>query len=184
MYHCYCWGGYFYLSWIYTYLQTGRGLTEQQMAFASALPPLLGLGGILAGGFLSDWLSRRYGLRVGRVAVGAPALVLSGLLMVGATLTRDNTVAVGLLAVGLGVMNMMLPVAWAVCADVGGEHTGAVSGAMNTAGQLGSFISAVAFGYLVEGLGSYDLALMPLAGMLVVGGAAFAMIDPRRTLEV
>jgi MFS family permease len=184
MYHCYCWGGYFYLSWIYTYLQTGRGLTEQEMAFASALPPLLGLGGILAGGFLSDWLARRYGLRVGRVAVGAPALVLSGLLMVGATLTRDNTVAVGLLAVGLGVMNMMLPVAWAVCADVGGEHTGAVSGAMNTAGQLGSFVSAVAFGYLVEGLGSYDLALMPLAGMLLVGGAAFAMIDPRRALAV
>jgi predicted MFS family arabinose efflux permease len=184
MYHCYCWGGYFYLSWIYTYLQTGRGLTEQEMAFASALPPLLGLGGILAGGFLSDWLARRYGLRVGRVAVGAPALVLSGLLMVGATLTRGNTVAVGLLAVGLGVMNMMLPVAWAVCADVGGEHTGAVSGAMNTAGQLGSFVSAVAFGYLVEGLGSYDLALMPLAGMLLVGGAAFAMIDPRRALAV
>jgi nitrate/nitrite transporter NarK len=104
--------------------------------------------------------------------------------MVGATLTRDNTVAVGLLAVGLGVMNMMLPVAWAVCADVGGEHTGAVSGAMNTAGQLGSFVSAVAFGYLVEGLGSYDLALMPLAGMLLVGGAAFAMIDPRRALAV
>jgi heme O synthase-like polyprenyltransferase len=61
---------------------------------------------------------------------------------------------------------------------------GAVSGAMNTAGQLGSFVSAVAFGYLVEGLGSYDLALMPLAGMLLVGGAAFAMIDPRRALAV
>jgi nitrate/nitrite transporter NarK len=55
---------------------------------------------------------------------------------------------------------------------------------MNTAGQLGSFVSAVAFGYLVEGLGSYDLALMPLAGMLLVGGAAFAMIDPRRALAV
>jgi len=182
MYHCYCWGGYFYLSWIYTYLQTGRGLTEEQMKFASALPPLLGMAGILAGGFLSDGLARRYGLRVGRCAVGAPALIAAGVLMMAATVTKDNTWAVGLLAVGMGVLNMMLPVAWAVCADVGGEHTGAVSGAMNTAGQLGSFISAVAFGYLVEGLGSYDRALMPLAGMLVVGGVAFAMVDPRRRL--
>ena len=24
MYHCYCWGAYFYLSWIHTYLQVGR----------------------------------------------------------------------------------------------------------------------------------------------------------------
>ena len=102
--------------------------------------------------------------------------------MVAATLTKDNYWAVGMLAAGMGVMNMMLPVAWAVCADVGGEHTGAVSGAMNTAGQLGSFLSAVVFGYLVEWLGSYDRALMPLAGMLAAGGIAFAMIDPRRRL--
>jgi len=102
--------------------------------------------------------------------------------MVAATLTKDNYWAVGMLAVGMGVMNMMLPVAWAVCADVGGEHTGAVSGAMNTAGQLGSFLSAVAFGYLVQGMGSYDRALMPLAGLLILSGAAFAMIDPRRSL--
>ena len=109
-------------------------------------------------------------------------MILAGVLMMAATVTKDNAWAVGLLAVGMGVLNMMLPVAWAVCADVGGEHTGAVSGAMNTAGQLGSFVSAVAFGYLVEGLGSYDRALMPLAGMLVVGGVAFGMVDPRRRL--
>lgn len=182
MYHCYCWGAYFYLSWIYVYLQTGRGMTEDQMKVASSLPWVLGLAGILAGGFLSDGLSRRFGLRVARSAVGAPTLILAGAAMAAATFTKDNYVAVGLLAVGMGVMNMMLPVAWAVCADVGGEHAGAVSGAMNTAGQLGSFLSAVVFGYLVEWLGSYDRALLPLALMLVAGGAAFAMIDPRQRL--
>lgn len=182
MYHCYCWGGYFYLSWIYTYLQIGRGLSEEQMKFASALPPLVGFGGILAGGFLSDGLARRFGLRTARCAVGAPSLILAGAAMTAATMTRDNWWAVGWLAVGMGVMNMMLPVAWAVCADVGGEHAGAVSGAMNTAGQLGSFLSAIVFGYLVDWLGNYDHALLPLAGMLFVSGAAFAMIDPRRRL--
>lgn len=182
MYHCYCWGAYFYLSWIYTYLQTGRGFSEEQMSHVAALPPLFGLCGTLSGGFLSDALVRRFGLRVGRCAVGAPSLILAGVAMLAATMTTNNYWAVGLLAVGLGVMNMMLPVAWAVCADLGGAHTGAVSGGMNTAGQLGSFLSAVAFGYLVEWLGSYDRALMPLAAMLLVGGAAFAMIDPRRRL--
>ena len=52
---------------------------------------------------------------------------------------------------------------------VSGGTSGAVSGAMNTAGQLGSFVSAVAFGYLVEGL-------------LVVGGVAFGSVNPRRRI--
>lgn len=182
MYHCYCWGAYFYLSWIYTYLQKGRGLTEDQMKLSSALPPALGFFGILIGGFLSDALCKRYGLKIGRCSVGASVLIVAGAAMVAATLTKDNTAAVALLAIGMGVMNMMLPVGWAVCADLGGEHTGAVSGAMNTAGQLGSFVSSVAFGYFIEWFGSYDLALMPLAAMLFVSGFAFAMIDPRKRL--
>jgi hypothetical protein len=37
---------------------------------------------------------------------------------------------------------------------------------MNTAGQIGSFLSSVAFGYMVESFGSYDRALLPLAFML------------------
>jgi hypothetical protein len=49
---------------------------------------------------------------------------------------------------------------------------------MNTFGQIGSFLSSVAFGYLVEWLGSYDLALMPLSAMLILSGIVFATIDP------
>ena len=76
----------------------------------------------------------------------------------------------------------MLPVAWSICVDAGGEHAGAISGAMNMAGQVGSLISSVAFGYWVEWFGSYDRAFMPLAAMLVVSGCVFATIDPSRKM--
>jgi hypothetical protein len=79
-------------------------------------------------------------------------------------------------------MDLMLPVAWSICVDAGGEHAGAISGAMNMAGQTGSLISSVAFGYWVEWSGSYDKALMPLAAMLIVSGCAFATIDPSRKM--
>ena len=49
---------------------------------------------------------------------------------------------------------------------------------MNTAGQIGSFLSSVAFGYMIQSFGSYDLALLPLAFMLVVSGSIFAFIKP------
>jgi nitrate/nitrite transporter NarK len=79
-------------------------------------------------------------------------------------------------------MDMMLPVSWSICVDMAREHSGAVSGAMNTAGQLGSLISSVAFGYWVEWFGSYDRALMPLAVMLLVSGALFASLNPSEEL--
>jgi MFS transporter, ACS family, glucarate transporter len=53
-------------------------------------------------------------------------------------MTSNKWVAVGLLAMGLGAMDLMLPVAWAICVDTGGEYAGTISGAMNAAGQVGS----------------------------------------------
>jgi MFS transporter, ACS family, glucarate transporter len=181
MYHFYCWGAYFYLSWLHTYLQIGRKLTEDQMKIASTLPSAVGLIGVVAGGWLSDRLARRHTLRFARCSIGAVSLAGSGVLLLAASLTPDPWAAVALLSLGLGVMNGMLPVSWALCVDLGGEHSGALSGAMNTAGQLGSFLSSVCFGYMVQGFGSYDRALMPLAAMLIAGGVTFALIDPAGT---
>ena len=178
MYHCYCWGAYFYLSWIHTYLQVGRRLTEDQMKLGSALPPACGLLGVALGGFLSDRLARRHSLRVARCSIGSVSLIGAGILLGAAGLTADAWTAVWLLAAGLGVMNGMLPVSWSLAVDLGREHSGAVSGAMNTAGQIGSFLSSVAFGYMVESFGSYDRALLPLAFMLVMSGWTFALIKP------
>lgn len=182
MYHAYCWGAYFYLSWLHTYLQLGRALTESQMAVAASLPSAAGLGGIIAGGYFSDKLARTHSLRFARCFIGSLGLILSGVLLLTATVTADKWIAVALLAIGLGAMDLMLPVAWSICVDMGGEHAGAISGAMNTAGQIGSFISAIAFGYWVEWLKSYDRALMPLAAMLIVSGCLFAFIDPSRKM--
>lgn len=56
-------------------------------------------------------------------------------------------------------MDCMLPVSWAICLDVAKRYAGALSGSMNMAGQLGSFGSSVAFGYLVDYYHSYDFPL-------------------------
>jgi ACS family glucarate transporter-like MFS transporter len=182
MYHTYCYGAYFFLTWFPTYLQVGRGLTEDQMKIAASLPAWFGFMGLVGGGFLSDRLARTHSLRLARCAVGAAGLLIAGICLGLATITPSNTVAVGLLTLGGGALNVMIPVSWSICMDLGREHVGAISGAMNTAGQIGSLISSVAFGYLVEWTGSYDRALMPLAAALIVSGLSFASIDPTRQL--
>ena len=182
MYWCYVWGSMFYLTWFPEFLMKGRGLSEEEMAVFAALPFVLGAAGNLVGGFLRDGLSRRYGRRVGRRLVGSVCLALSAVFLLATALTTGKTSGVVLLALGFGVMDGMLPSAWAVCLDVGKQYAGSVSGAMNTAGQAGGFACAALFGYLVKWYGNYNLPLMVIAAMVRVSAVLFGMIDPTRQL--
>jgi nitrate/nitrite transporter NarK len=76
----------------------------------------------------------------------------------------------------------MLPVSWAVCLDIGRRYAGSVGGTMNMAGQLGSFLSSVAFGYIVTWAGNYNAPLYPMAALLLVSAVFFARIDPTEQL--
>lgn len=182
MYHLYCLGSFFYVSWMPQYLEKGRGFEGTKNWLAVAAPFVVGIFGNLLGGTLSDWLNQRYGLKIARRSVGGIGLIVSGLLMLATSLTPSNIMAVVFLALGYGAMDCMLPVSWAVCQDVGRRYSGAVSGAMNMAGQLGSFILGLGFGKLVEFFGNYNTPLIPMAGALVLSGVVFFFIDPTEPL--
>jgi predicted MFS family arabinose efflux permease len=77
----------------------------------------------------------------------------------------------------------MMPSAWAACLDISKDHPGTISGTMNTAGQLGSSVSAVVFGYLVKAFHSYDLPLLAISGMLLISASQWLRIDPSQRLE-
>ena len=49
---------------------------------------------------------------------------------------------------------MTLPPSWAFCIDIGRSNAGAVSGTMNMAGNIGSFVTSLAFPYLLAMTGS------------------------------
>lgn len=182
MYGSYAWGSWFYFSWLHTWLIKGRGFSESEMAIFSALPFLLGTAGNLIGGFVSDASVRRFGIRRGRVLVGSTCLGVAACLLVLTALTEDRGTAVGLLAVGFGVMDLMLPSAWAICLDISGPHAGAVTGAMNTFGQLGGFFCTVLFGYIVGRYNDYNLPLFVIAGMVALASFLFTRIDASRPL--
>jgi ACS family glucarate transporter-like MFS transporter len=50
--------------------------------------------------------------------------------------------------------DMTLPPSWAFCIDIGRSNAGAVSGTMNMAGNIGSFVTGLAFPYLLAMTGS------------------------------
>jgi MFS transporter, ACS family, glucarate transporter len=182
MYWCYVWGSMFYLTWFPTYLVKGRGLSEAEMGVYAALPFILGATGNIVGGALCDRLSRRLGLARGRRMVGAGSLFISALFLVAVAGTTGKISGVVLLALGFGVMDCMLPAAWAMCLDIGGRFGGAVSGAMNTAGQAGGFVCTMLFGYLVKAFGDYDVPIFIIAGMVMISAWLFWRIDASKPL--
>lgn len=174
MYYCYACGVFFFISWLPRYLQNGRGITENDLAYSAALPFILAAAGCWLGGFISDILVKRIGLNWGRKIVPVVGLTFSALVMLGATLSPNNTIAIILLALGLAFMDVTAPVSWAVAIDIGGKHSGAVTGAMNTAGLLGGTATSLGIGYLISTWGSYDIPVVILAIQLLIG-AAFAL---------
>jgi MFS family permease len=181
MYFTYCYGSFFFLSWLHTYLVKGRGYTEDALLL-STLPFVLGALANCAGGFASDALVRRIGLKWGRRTIGITGLTCAAVFTVAAMVTTAKIPALILLALSYAGSDFMLPTAWAVCLDVGRKYAGAVTGTMNTAGQIGSFVSSVAFGYLVKYSHSYDFPLIPMTVMLSISALLWLKIDPTKEL--
>jgi MFS family permease len=180
MYWCYVWGSWFYFSWFPTYLVRGAGLSEEQMSLFSALPFVLGCCGNLVGGVLSDRLASRYGLKVARCGQAASSLAVSSLLILGLANTTDKVLVVILSSIGFGVLDLMLPATWSLCLDLGRNHAGVLTGAMNSAGLAGGFVCTVLFGYLVRATGGYRVPLSAVAAMVMLSAILFTLIDPNR----
>jgi ACS family glucarate transporter-like MFS transporter len=64
--------------------------------------------------------------------------------------------AVFFLSIAIFGADMTLPPSWALCGDIGKSNSGAVSGTMNMAGNIGAFLTALAFPYLTDWTGSVD----------------------------
>lgn len=178
MFHFFMYGAYFFTGWLPTYLKEGRHFNQSQMQLFATLPFILGAIGCFTGGYASDWLSKRYGLRTGRRSVGIVGMGLSSVIILVAALTADNQTAAILLAVGMGFKDLTLPVAFAVCNDVGRSRAGVVSGAMNMVGQLGAVFLGVVFGYIVEITGDFNKPLFLIAALLLGGCLLWFRIDP------
>lgn len=181
MYWFYVFGCIFFMLNLPKFLKVGRSFTDDEMKYCVSLGFAAGAIGNLIGGYLSDHLSRRFGLRAGRNLIGAASMALTGLLVLAMAFTQDKLLSAIELIVAFGIMDGMLPAAWALCLDVGKKYAGAVSGSMNMAGQASGAISTALYGYLTTAYG-YNVPLLIYVGTFAVSAVLFLLIDPTRQL--
>lgn len=182
MCHLFFYASYFFTNWSSTYFQEGRMMTEDQTKNFISLSYFLGAIGCIVGGFASDFLSKKFGLKLGRRIVGVAGLGLSSICFLGAGVTTDNQLAGYLLALCVFLKDLTLPVAFAVCIDIGKRNAGTVTGAMNFAGQMGGFFITIIFGTIVQQTGNFNYPLFLIAGCLIVASALWFFIDPTKEI--
>lgn len=176
MYFCYASGAYFFQGWLTNYLEKGRGIKGDELKVFTSLPFLFAALGCFLGGFLSDFFVKKYGKKIGRRIIPVFSLAISGVLVLLAASTENNVICMVLLTAGMALMDMTAPVSWAVSMDIGGKDSGSVSGAMNTAGLAGAYITTVSFGYLASNYG-YNFPVALMGGILILGSLVWFKIN-------
>lgn len=178
---CYVYALYFFISWLHTFLVKARGFSEGDLLLSTA-PAILGACGNVSGGFISDALVRRWGLKWGRRSVGLIGLSIAAICTVATILTTNKFATLFFLGLVYAGITLQQTVVGAVVIDISRKYVGGIYGMFNMVGSLGGFVFSVSFGYFIKWFGSYDLALIPVALMLAISALAWFRIDATEEL--
>jgi MFS family permease len=180
LYFCYGFVLWLYLAWFPTYLREARHFSGLKTGLAS-LPLFAATATNIAGGLFSDRFAIKWGdLRRGRTIVSRSGFLIAAIALLPGVLASGEIVALFCLTIALAGLELTVAVSWAICIDIGGEFSGSVSSVMNTWGNLGGAISAVAAGYLATHLGWTSPFLLASA-LCLLSAWLVSRIDPRRS---
>jgi MFS family permease len=97
-------------------------------------------------------------------------------------LTRNKFATLLFLGLVYAGITLQQTVIVTVTLDIGRKYVGGIMGIFNTMCTVGAFLFSVSFGYFVTWFGSYDLALIPIAGLLAGAAIAWLRIDATEVL--
>jgi ACS family glucarate transporter-like MFS transporter len=176
---------FFCLTWLHPHLmKTYPQLTPLEAGAYAAATFLCGA----LGNWLAGWLVDRI-YRSGRWNQSRrwPAVVGFGLAavgVIGCAFADTPLASVSWLSLAVLGADMTLAPSWSVCIDIGRSSAGMVSGTMNMAGNLGSFLTSLAFPYLQQWTGSHQPFFFVAAGLSVAAMVVWLFINPQRPVEV
>ena len=148
---------FFALTWLFPYLKKTYQLESMEASWLAIAPFIAGAIGNWVGGILVDRKYRQGKWNQSRVTPAMIGFSLAAVGLLGSIYMDTATGAVLMLSIAIFGADMTLPPSWALCVDIGKEHSGAVSGTMNMAGNIGSFLTALAFPYLTAWTGTVDV---------------------------
>jgi ACS family glucarate transporter-like MFS transporter len=169
------------LSWMHPYLKDRYSLDPGKAALYTMLVLLFAATAQWVTGFLVDrlYVSKWRPWSRGLPAVLGFALSAIGVAFVPAAASAEA--AVFLFTIAAFGAEMTISPSWAYCIDLGGRRSGALTGSMNMAGNLGSFVSANAFPFFQRFTGDASGYFMTVAALNIVAALCWIrMVALRR----
>jgi len=173
---------YFTLTWMFPFIREKFELTAMEAGMYSSVPLIAGAVGNWVSGLMVDYLYRKYGLVVSRRVPAIMGFILASAGMLMVVFSPSGVIAVVFLAVAVFGADMTLSPSWAFCIDVGKENAGVVSGTMNMAGNLGAFVTIIAFPYLFKWTGSYEPFFIICSILSLAAVGMWFKMNPRKTI--
>lgn len=148
---------FFALTWLFPHIKTEYQLETVEAGFYTAVPLIFGAFGNWFAGWLMDRIFKNGNWDKSRIFPASLGFVFAAIGLLGSIYMDSAIGAILFLSLAIFGADMTLPPSWSFCVDIGKKHAGAVSGTMNMAGNIGAFITALLFPYLLAWTGSTTL---------------------------
>jgi ACS family glucarate transporter-like MFS transporter len=147
-YLCMNYSFYLLSNWVFLYLVQERHFSILESGWLASVPPLAAAAGAGVGGLITGYLCPRVGNRWGYRLVPIIAMPIAGALLLISVNAANPYLAVAGLATCFAAVELNEGAYWGAAMTVGRGDTMAVSGVMNTGGNLGGIIGIPIVGYL------------------------------------
>lgn len=172
-----------YLTWLPSYIETDLGFSLEQTGWLAALPYLMGVLGVLAGGWFSGALIRhgKPAILARKVPiVGGAALAAASVLP---TAYVDNVpLIIVLLCLGYFFSQVPIGCLWTLASDVApSEQVASLGAIQNFGGFIGAALAPAVTGWLVDTTGDFNSVFFVGAVLLVIGAISYGFFVKDRS---
>ncbi len=184
VYFCYGWTLWLYLTWLPSYFLHEYQYDLRRSALFTSAVFFAGVVGDYLGGVVSDGILHRTGdlLRARRNVVMAGFLA-SFACMLPVFLTHDLVLIILSLGAAFFFAEIVIGPMWSIPMDIAGKFSGTAAGMMNTGSALAAILSPIAFGYIIDATGNWQLPFAGSLGFLLLGALLAPTMHPERPFE-
>lgn len=168
---------YLFFYWMQYYFDVVLKLGKADGRFFAMIPTLAMAFGMMAGGWLTDFVQSRFPNRAGRVAAPAAAMLASAVLLALGLLGDTPIWVVGCFTLAMGALGASESPFWVMSVELGRRRGGLSAAILNTGGNLGGMLAPVVTPLFSDYFG-WKAGLLLASALCLVGAALWLWIDP------
>lgn len=174
---------YIFFFWLYYYFGQIRKMGMDQSAIYTTLMWIAWILFTPTGGWASDKLGARFGLRNGRRIVVVGCMTISAILVIIGSNVTATAPTVILLCLSLGFAAATDAPYWAAAIDASGKHSGTGGAIFNTGGNIGGMLAPTVTPLLAHWFG-WSSGLYFGGAVVFLGILVWFFLEPQAALRV